>query len=261
MSDPKTHETSARLVKAQTGAVASGDQASNQAFARLDWGEAPTVGILGKSGTGKTEAARRLIRAYLRKSRGVVIVIDDKELKPRYEGQYFRDPSFIKPGDLKPEPRVVVFRGVPGQMIGVDHEEVARYQQGFAARGVPTLCVHDEQSDAAKYGQWLAGSQSLLARQYVKGRVVGVGKLWLTQHPEYVPAEPWSQSTAILCFNVDDGTLRRLEKGGWVDERLARIIRALPDGDVPPAQRGAFLLLKPNRASDGQRYRYDLKSR
>ncbi len=241
-------------------AASSGDQAAHRAFARLDWGEAPTIGILGKSGTGKTEAARRLIEHYLRRSRGVVIVIDDKELKPRYRGQLRVDPADALAHPLEPEPRIVVFRGVPSQMIGVDHEAVARYQQGFAARGVPTLCVHDEQSDAAKYGQWLAGNESLLARQYVKGRVIGIGKLWLSQFPEYVPAEPWSQSTSILAFNVDEQTLRRLQREGWADAKQAEVIRTLPDGDVPPPERGYFLLLQRDRY-DTTAYRFALNSK
>ena len=55
----------------KAGPVASGDQAADKAFGRLGWGEAPAIGILGKSGTGKTEAARRLVEHYLRRSRGV----------------------------------------------------------------------------------------------------------------------------------------------------------------------------------------------
>lgn len=237
-------------------AVASGDRAADLAFARLDWKEAPAIGVLGKSGTGKTEAARRLIEHYLRRSGGIAIVIDDKELQPRYRGQYYRDPDEVQKRKPAPEPRIIVFRGVPSQMIGVDHEKVAVYQQGLAAQGFQTLCVHDEQSDAAKYGQWLAGSSSLLARQYVKGRNVRVGKLWLTQLPEFVPSEPWTQSTSLLCFNVDEATIARLRRGKWVDPRLEKIIRSLPDGDVPPNQRGYFVLLQRNGTYDAQIYRF-----
>ena len=171
--------------------------------------------------------------------------------------QYYRQPAdTAPPNQPKPDPRVVVFRGEPTKMVPVDHEKAALYQQALASQGVPSLMVHDEQADAAKYGQWLAGGSSLLAVQYVKGRVLGVGKLWLTQLPEYVPDEPWRQSTHILCFNVDEGTLRRLQKHRWVDARLARIIAALPDRRVPPAQRGYFVLLEPECASDGQIYRF-----
>lgn len=237
-------------------AVAPGDRAADRAFARLDWQEAPAIGVLGKTGTGKTEAARRLIPIYLRRSGGVAIVIDDKELKPRYAGQYYRDADEPETRKPAPEPRVIVFRGVPAQMIGVDHESVAAYQQRLAGKGFRTLCVHDEMSDAARYGQWKAGSESLLARQFVKGRMANVGKIWLTQLPAFVPDEPWTQSTSILCFNVDPGTLKRLRKHRWIDERLERTIARLPDGNVPPAQRGYFVLLEPECASDGQIYRF-----
>jgi hypothetical protein len=111
-------------------------------------------------------------------------------------------------------------------------------------------------SDAARYGHWQAGKDSLLARQFVKGRVIGVGKLWLTQTPQFIPDEPWSQSTAIVCFNTDETTLARLQRARFVDDRLARLIRDLPSGNVPPAQRGRFVLLLPECASDGRIYRF-----
>ena len=252
-----TKDARAAAVSAATPrAIAPGDRAADRAFARLGWSEAPAIGVLGKSGTGKTEAARRLIPHYLRRCGGVAIVIDDKEPRPRYEGQCYRDPDELEGRPPAPEPRVIVFRGEPSKMIGVDHEKASAYQQRLTAMGIRTVCVHDEMSDAARYGQWKAGGESLIARQFVKGRAIGVGKIWLTQLPQFVPDEPWTQSTAILCFNVDPGTLRRLRKHRWIDERLERTIAGLPDGNVPPNQRGYFVLLEPECASDGQIYRF-----
>lgn len=257
MAPATRHRAPAEISTAHPTSVAPGDQAAAKAFARLDWNEAPAIGVLGKSGTGKTEAARRLIPHYLRRSgSGIVIVVDDKELRPRYQGQCYVDTDEIRTRKPDAEPRVIVFRGKPAEMISVDHEKVAAYQQSLAAQGFKTLCVHDEMADAARYGQWKAGGESLLARQYVKGRVIGVGKIWLTQIPQYVPDEPWTQSTAILCFNVDEGTLKRLKKHRWIDNRLARRIASLPDGNVPPNQRGYYLLLEPDCGSDGQIYRF-----
>src|SRR4029077_9658072 len=120
----------ARLETPPAGAPASGDAAAEKAFARVEWGEAPAIGVLGKSGTGKTEAARRLIPYYLARSGGIVVVIDDKELRPRYAGQCYADPADVAARPPDPEPRVIVFRGQPARMIGVDHEKVAVYQQG-----------------------------------------------------------------------------------------------------------------------------------
>ena len=256
MAPATKHQAAAAVPAATPRQVAPGDRAADRAFARLDWKEAPAIGILGKSGTGKTEAARRLIPHYLRRSGGVALVIDDKEPRPRYEGQYYRDVAELEGRAPAPEPRVIVFRGVPIQMIGVDHESVSAYQQRLAGLGIRTVCVHDEMSDAARYGQWKAGGESLIARQFVKGRAAGVGKIWLTQLPQFVPDEPWTQSTAFFCFNVDPGTLKRLRKHRWVDDRLESTIAALPDGNVPPNQRGYFVLLEPECASDGQIYRF-----
>lgn len=258
MAPPPRYGAAPPHPQAAPRAVASGDLAAQKAFACLDGGEAPCVGILGKTGTGKTEAARALIPHYLRRSRGVVLVIDDKEPRPRYGGQYYVDAAETERRRPLPEPRVLVFRGEPSKMVSVDHESVALFQQGLATRGVPSLCVHDEQADAAKFGQWLAGGKSLLKVQYVKGRALGVGKLWLTQLPEYVPDEPWRQSTHIVCFNVDEATLQRLQRHRWVDARLAKTIAALPDRRAPRSERGYFMLLEPECASDGRIYRFPL---
>ena len=256
MATATRHTQPAVLPATAPRTVAPGDRAADKAFARLGWAEAPALGVLGKSGTGKTELARRLIPIYLARTAGIVIVVDDKELKPRYEGQYYIDPDEPERRKPAPEPHVIVFRGQPSEMIGVDHEAVAVYQQRLAAMGFKTLCVHDEMSDAARYGQWLAGSDSLLARQFVKGRKVNVGKIWLTQLPAFVPEEPWTQSTSIFCFNVDQPTLNRLRKHKWIDDRLERTIAALPDGNVEPSKRGYFVLLEPDCRSDGQIYRF-----
>jgi hypothetical protein len=256
MAATKANVQAAALSPATPRTVAPGDRAADRAFARLDWKEAPAIGILGKSGTGKTEAARRLIPHYLRRSGGIAIVIDDKEPRPRYDGQCYRDLDELERRPPAPEPRVIVLRGEPMKMIGIDHEAASAYQQRLAGMGIRTVCVHDEMSDAARYGQWKAGGESLIARQFVKGRAAGVGKIWLTQLPQFVPDEPWTQSTALLCFNVDPGTLRRLRKHRWIDGPLERLISRLPDGNVPPNQRGYYVLLEPECASDGQIYRF-----
>jgi len=257
MAPPSPGRASSTALPAQApSAVHPGYLAAEQVFAPLAQGEAPRIGVLGKSGTGKTELAKRLVDEYLRRSRGVVVVVDDKELRPRYRGQCYRDRAELARRPPEPEPRIIVLRGAPAELEGVDHEDAAQLQQGFAARGRPSIMVHDEMCDAAAYGQWLAGRDSLIKRQFVKGRAVGIGKIWLAQLPEYVPDEPWKGSSAICAFYVDDGTMGRLRRFGWVDARLEKTIRALPQGDGPPSARGYFVVLLPECRSDGKIYRY-----
>ena len=197
--DPEATEVAGRA----SSSVARGDTAIATALSRLDQHEAPCVGIIGKSGSGKTECARHVVAEYLRRSRGIVLVIDDKEARPRYAGQLYRDTDELAVRPPKPEPRTIVLRGDMRTFVGVDHEVAGRYQHALALRGVPSLMVHDEQSDAAHYGQWKAGGKSFLKQQYVKGRALGEGKLWLSQFPGQVPDEPWSQSNYLICFSVD----------------------------------------------------------
>src|SRR5579864_9021852 len=91
-----------------------GEEAAEAALAQLDFGEAPQIGLLGDTGTGKTTAAQYLIRAYLRRSPGSVLIVDDKEMSPRFEGQLRRDVEDLRehPVDFQ-QGRVIVFRGEP----------------------------------------------------------------------------------------------------------------------------------------------------
>jgi len=249
--DPEATEVAGRA----SSSVARGDTAIATALSRLDQHEAPCVGIIGKSGSGKTECARHVVAEYLRRSRGIVLVIDDKEARPRYAGQLYRDTDELAVRPPKPEPRTIVLRGDMRTFVGVDHEVAGRYQHALALRGVPSLMVHDEQSDAAHYGQWKAGGKSFLKQQYVKGRALGEGKLWLSQFPGQVPDEPWSQSNYLICFSVDEQTVKRMARARWVDARLTSRLRSLPNPVGGPETRGFFLLLEPECASDGQIYR------
>jgi len=56
-----------------------GRLAAEIAFGPLSQNEGPRIGILGDSGCGKTEAARRLVAEYVRRvPNGVVYCVDDK---------------------------------------------------------------------------------------------------------------------------------------------------------------------------------------
>ena len=124
---------------------AAGEEAAAIALAQLNYGEAPQIGLLGDTGTGKTTAAVKLLELYLVKSPGSVFVIDDKGMSPRYEGQYRRDRQDLQqnPIDYKLG-RVTVFRGDAKKGLLVDVEEVAEVAWVRAGRGRKTLMLVDE---------------------------------------------------------------------------------------------------------------------
>lgn len=247
----------APLAAWKSAVLVSGDLATAEVLRPIEYGESPRIGVLGDSGCGKTEAARRIITAYLERVPGIVLALDDKELRARFDGQERRDLAELAARPPAPEPRVYVLRGVPSQGIEVDYEAAARWAWAMASRRTPTLIVYDELTRAAKSGRWLAGKSSVLPKTFGQGRVVGISSLWETQSPQDVPREAFEQSSCVLCFRMDGLGLNTLEDRNYVlGDELADVIRSLPGDEVPPADRGYFVLLRRGRPWDGRVYRY-----
>lgn len=236
--------------------VLPGDRASEIVFAPLAFGEAPRIGLLGDTGTGKTEAARRLVAAYLARSPGVALVIDDKEIRARFAGQERRDVAELAARPPVPEPRAVIFRGAVREGVEVDAESVTELAWSMAGRRRPSLVVYDELERAADRGKWLP-HVARVPQAFKQGRAVGISMLWGTQSPQDVPRAAFEQSSHIYVFRMDGLGLNVLEDRNYIlDDRLAETIRALPGDELPPAQRGFFVLLRRGRPWDGFVYRY-----
>ncbi len=232
-----------------------GELAAAKAFASLDYGEGPRIGCLGDSRCGKTEACRRLIAHYLRRSPGAVFVIDNKPGR-NFVGQERRDPQDLIDRVPDPEPRVIVFKGATFATQGVDPEEIARLQWSFAQRRRPSLVCYDELGAAATAGQWKAGPRSMIGWAFGKGGGVGAGSLWGDQETEAVPREPFNQSTHILCFRLSGNPLRLLKQRNYCEGGVDQVIPRLPGTELPPAERGYFVLLERGRPWDGHVYRF-----
>ncbi len=241
---------------ARPGTLLPGARAIDLVFAPLAWGEAPRVGVLGDSGTGKTEAERHLVAEYTRRVPGVAIVIDDKEIRPRFAGQYRRDTSEIAADKPIAEPRVLVLRGEARTGVQVDQESVARLAWAMAGRRRPVLVVYDELSRSAKKGEWKRGVEKL-PTSFGQGRAVGISSIWGTQSPQEVPLEAFEQASIIICFRLDGRGLNLLRFRNYVQtDELEAKIRSLPGDDLPPDQRGEFVLLRRGRPWDGYSYRF-----
>lgn len=238
--------------------LVDGTVATAEVLRPLDDDEAPRIGVIGDSGCGKTEAERQIAEAWLKRQPGIVLALDDKELRARFPGQERRDLSDVTARPPAPEPRLWVLRGEPRHRIRVDYESAARWAWSMAGLRTPTLVIYDEITRAAHHQHWRKGKASLMPDIFGQGRAVGISSVWGTQSPQDVPREAFEQSSALLCFRLAGLGLNSLIARDYIPKRgpLADVVQSLPGDDVPKAQRGYFVLLRRGRPWDQKIYRY-----
>lgn len=243
-------------------ALRPGREAAAEALAQLDFGEAPQVGLLGDTGTGKTTAARELIKLYLEKSPGSVFIVDDKDATTRFQGQYRADVAELreKPIDWK-EGRVVVFRGrlLKGERVNL--EEVAELAWARAQRSRKTLLVLDEliagRRDLTVNQQWRKGVV-WVPQGFTAGRTAGVANLWGAQLPQLVPLEPFEESSAIITFRMAGAGLAKLRERDYLQGGAGEVIPKLHGPPDAPSSRGDFVLLQRGRPWNGKVYKFEV---
>lgn len=242
-----------------------GDDALREVLAQLDVGEGACVGLLGDVGTGKTTAGQRLVDMYLERSPGSVLIIDDKEIRPRFAGNLRINREDLRARPLEGDElkcRVTIFRGEPskGQLLTAEEiEEIAELCWKRAAHSRKTLLVVDElvsgREDLCKNQQWRKGI-TWLPRICTMGRSPGISLGWGAQSPQLVPIEPFEHANGILTFRLAGlglETLRRRDYTlGGAEERIPRL-HGPPD---PPASRGDFALLARGRPWNGKTYKF-----
>lgn len=238
-------------------ACVPGAEAAEEAWSSLQYGEAGRIGVIGDTGAGKSTAMRALIREYMKRSPGLVVVIDDKGPRQRFEGQARRDIADLRKNPMDPKgPRVVVLRGDCFAGYKVDREEVADYSWKIVGRHQPCLVVNDELKEAAAGGQWKSGSL-WLPRSFSQGREVGLSQLWGTQDTQEVPPEAFNQTRVIFCFKIAGNGLRLLGQRNYtIGEGVEEALPALPGEDDPPALRGAHVMLRRGKPWNGKFYRH-----
>lgn len=239
-----------------------GDEAAAEVFAQLDHGESPHVGLLGDTGAGKTTAARELVDLYLRKSAGSVFILDDKELRARFDGEERRDVKDLRDHKIDPaapNARVVIFRGDPTRGVMADPEEVAELAWRRVARARKTLLVIDElvagRGELTKNAQWRKGIE-YVPKTFTAGRAVGVASLWGAQTPQLVPIDPFEQSNAILCFRLAGMGLAKLKERDYLAGGADTVIPLLHGPPLPPAERGDFVLLRRGQPWNQKIYKF-----
>ena len=239
-----------------------GQEAVTEAFAQLDFGEAPQIGVLGDTGCGKTTLVRHLIAEYLRRAPGSVFIVDDKELTTVYEGQQRRDREHLRQQPIDWQlGRVTVFRGDVAHGQRVDLEEIAELAWARSARAKKTLVVYDEliagrEDTLCKNQQWRSGVK-WVPQSFTMGRSPGVGDIWGAQDPVEVPTPVFNQSSAIFTFRLAGTGLQKLKERNYLDGGAADVIPRLPGPPLPPSQRGVFVLLRRGQPWNGKTYKFN----
>lgn len=252
--------TQAPLSSGAPRSLTPGDEAALELLAPLNYGEAPQIGVLGDTGTGKTTTMRELVDRYLRMSPGWVLVVDDKELRPRYVGQPRRDVEDLVKNPIDPHGRrVIVFRGAPAEGIDADPEEIAELAWRRVARGRKSLVVHDElvagREQFIKNRQWRKGIE-YMPKSFTKGRAVGVADIWGAQSPQEVPIDPFEQSNGVVCHKLAGMGLERLRERNYLLGGVDLVIPRLHGMEVPPEQRGDFVVLRRGQPWNGKVYKF-----
>lgn len=190
--------------------------------------------------------------------RATALIIDDK-LHQQFEGQTRKDRADLYAHPPDPDgPHSIVFRGDQLSKKRVDAEEIAELQWTMVQKGRPSLVVYDELDRAAHGQQWKAGAESNIAWAFGKGGGVGASSLWGTQETEAIPREAFNQTSHILTFRMMGNPLRLLKARGYLEPAgtVEYVIPSLPGDELPPDQRGFFVLLRRGRPWDGKIYRF-----
>jgi len=239
----------------------AGDRALDQALAPLEYGEGFRLLLIGDTGCGKTVAAKAVAAGYLKRSPGVVGIIDDKRPdRSRFVGQYRRDVAELARQPLDPElGRTVIFRGEPAKGVFVDHQEVDAWQWSLVKLRRPSLVIHDEITDALTYGQWRAGKHSTIGRSYHKGRDLEISKVAGARLIQEIPLEVFEQSDMVWAWRMDGAGVAKLVERRFASsaDNVGDVIPQLPGIDVPPDKRGDFIALVRGRPWDGYVYRFE----
>lgn len=234
---------------------------AQEAFAPIKYGEGARIGLVGDTRCGKTRAAKELIAEFMRRSPGPVLIADDKEAQPQFEGQCRRNKADLEanPPDEKIG-RVVILRGARFDLEtgAVDPEEIADLQFGLAQGrpSIPSLGVYDELDRACDHGQFKRSKNSAIRWVFKQGGSAGCSAIWGTQETQDIPAPIFNQSTLILCFKMLGAPVRLLRERNYLLGGVEETIGRLPGAEVPPDERGAFVVLRRGQEWDGKVWRF-----
>lgn len=191
--------------------------------------KASHVGIVGGSGTGKTEYSRR----YLVKSRHDRVFIYDHlgEYAPRLGSLAVSTDRMENIIHHSEDRRIIIydpleeFGGIVEEGLAVWADLVFDLARAMEPEGIETLAVVDELQKLITVGNTPRELKNLLQT----GRKYGLDTSCVSQQPNRMPNEVREQWTELICFRLKDAaSLEALDNYGLSDEEIDAIAR-LPD--------------------------------
>jgi hypothetical protein len=235
------------------GKVSGGDPVAI-CLASMRFGEAPRVGCVGDTGTGKSRAMRALAAGWLARNPGLILALD-KGGASGFEGQRRVSVSDLQLHPMATEPRAVVFTGDLAAWIDPDPEEVARLAWRLRARRTGSLVVVDELKWCARASWWKRGTK-YLPQICSEGRKHDVGILWGTQSPQDAPREAIEEAGILVVFRLAGLGVRCLRDRDYLLGMPDGTLESLPGEESPPSERGRCVILRRGHSWDGRFHRF-----
>jgi hypothetical protein len=223
-------------------------------LACMQYAEAPRVGFIGDTGTGKSRAMRAVMAGWLTRNPGVVLALD-KGGSSGFEGQRRVSLSDLRLQPMAAEPRAVVFTGDLSSGVNPGAEEVAGFAWRLRSARCGSLVVVDELKWAAKNGWWQKGAR-WLPQICSEGRKHDVGILWGSQSPQDAPREAIEEAGLLVVFRLAGLGVRCLRDRDYLLGMPDGTLEALPGEESPPAERGRCVIIRRGRPWDGRFHRF-----
>lgn len=220
----------------------------------MSYGEAPRVGFIGDTGTGKSRAMRAVVAGWLARNPGIVLACD-KGGSSGFEGQRRVSRSDLRLRPLSVEPRAVVFTGDLGAGLDPDAEDTARLAWELRAKRCGSLVVVDELKWVARAGFWQRRAK-WLPQTCTEGRKHDVGILWGVQCAQDAPREAIEEAGLLVVFKQAGLAVECLRRRNYLVGMPEGTLERLPGVEVPPPERGRCVILRRGSPWDGRFHRF-----
>jgi len=193
-------------------------------------GQGVRVGVVGRTGSGKSYALRALTTALLPALDLALVRSDEpsewKNAQVRTDLRDCRDRPLV--GQSAGGSRLIVLAGDPFQRRGESPDAIAAeaWRRAAPPWRFRAAVIVDELRDAADNGRWRVPDGDL-PRALSQGRKVGLSVCWGTQSPQEVPREALGQSDLWL-FQLSGREVEHLYRLRVIDADARAALPLLP---------------------------------